>query len=223
MLVDCDPDHLLIDPKLVEALLTERTRAIVAVDLYGQMAPFDQIHDVVDGRDVLVYEDAAQSQGAARHGQPIGASAIAAATSYYPGKNLGAYGDAGAIVTDDDDLASAARAIGNHGGTKKYEHGLIGFNSRLDALQAVVLRAKLARLTAVLHGARGDPSRVPPLPREPAPRALRSRRHARAAPAARARTPQAVSPPPDRPPGARRTLRYTARRPRIRRREGSAT
>lgn len=146
VLVDCDAEHLLVDPKAVEQAVTDRTRAIVGVDLYGQIAPLEQLAEVVAGRDIQLYEDAAQSQGATRHGRPIGQGVRAASTSFYPGKNLGAYGDAGAIVTDDDELAATARAIGNHGGTRRYEHRVPGFNSRLDTLQAVVLRAKLARL-----------------------------------------------------------------------------
>jgi dTDP-4-amino-4,6-dideoxygalactose transaminase len=146
VLVDCDPELLLIDPKLVERAISARTRAVVAVDLYGQMAPIEQLVELVAGRGITVIEDAAQSQGATRFGQPVGALAGAAATSFYPGKNLGAYGDAGAIITGDAALAAEARAIANHGGTRRYEHRLPGFNSRLDALQAVVLRAKLARL-----------------------------------------------------------------------------
>lgn len=148
VLIDCDADHLLIDPKLVEGAITDRTRAVFAVDLYGQQAAHDKLRELLAPRDVLLFEDAAQSQGSTRHGEPIGANAVAAATSFYPGKNLGAYGDAGAIVTDDDELAGLARAIGNHGGIARYEHRVAGFNSRLDALQAVVLRAKLARLDA---------------------------------------------------------------------------
>ncbi len=146
VLVDCDPEHLLIDPKLAEGAVNERTKAIIGVDLYGQIAPLDQLAVIAEEHGLTLLEDAAQSQGATRNGRPVGSMAAAAATSFYPGKNLGAYGDAGAVVTNDDDLASAIRAIANHGGTRRYEHRLPGFNSRLDTLQAVVLRAKLARL-----------------------------------------------------------------------------
>ena len=146
ILVDCDNEHLLLDPKLVEGAISERTRAVFAVDLYGQQAAHDELATLLSGRNIELFEDAAQSQGSTRHGQAIGAVARAAATSFYPGKNLGAYGDAGAIVTNDDELAATARAIGNHGGTMRYEHRIPGFNSRMDALQALVLRAKLARL-----------------------------------------------------------------------------
>ncbi|MGB5759904.1 MAG: DegT/DnrJ/EryC1/StrS family aminotransferase [Acidimicrobiales bacterium] len=146
ILVDCDAEHLLIDPMLAEKAITNRTTAVVGVDLYGQLAPLDQLHEIIGDRDIAVFEDAAQSQGATRFGDPMGTGAKAAATSFYPGKNLGAYGDAGAIITDDEELAATARAMANHGGVRKYEHRVPGFNSRLDTLQAVVLRAKLARL-----------------------------------------------------------------------------
>ncbi len=150
VLVDCDPEFLLIDNKQIPAAVTSRTRAVIGVDLYGQRAALEDVAGALaagpSDPDILVFEDAAQSQGATRHGEPIGRGALAAATSFYPGKNLGAYGDGGAILTDDDDLAATARAIGNHGGVRKYEHGVPGFNSRLDTLQAVVLSAKLARL-----------------------------------------------------------------------------
>jgi dTDP-4-amino-4,6-dideoxygalactose transaminase len=145
-LADCDEDFLLVDPDSVAERVGHRTAAIVAVDLYGQMAPLERVADLAARRGLVVVEDAAQSQGATRHGRPIGSGVHAGATSFYPGKNLGAYGDAGAVLTDDDALATAIRAIANHGGTVKYEHRLMGCNSRLDTLQAVVLRAKLARL-----------------------------------------------------------------------------
>jgi dTDP-4-amino-4,6-dideoxygalactose transaminase len=97
--------------------------------------------------DLAIVEDAAQSQGATRHGRSTGGLGTLAATSFYPGKNLGAYGDAGAVLTDDDELAGRVRLMGNHGSPTRYHHPGLGFNSRLDTLQAVVLRAKLARLT----------------------------------------------------------------------------
>jgi dTDP-4-amino-4,6-dideoxygalactose transaminase len=146
VLVDCTNDTLLIDPELVADRVTATTRAVIGVDLYGQIAQFDRLAEVIDTDRIALVEDAAQSQGARRHGAPIGAGVAAAATSFYPGKNLGAYGDAGAVVTDDADLAHLVRSIGGHGGTRRYEHDVLGFNSRLDTLQAVVLRAKLRRL-----------------------------------------------------------------------------
>jgi dTDP-4-amino-4,6-dideoxygalactose transaminase len=144
--VDVDDDALLIDPAAVEDALTERTRAVIAVDLYGQVAPFEQLPASLAERGIVVIEDGAQSQGALRHGTPAGGFGRIAATSFYPGKNLGAYGDAGAVVTDDPDLAQHVRVMGAHGSSTKYRHSHFGFNSRLDTLQAVVLRAKLPRL-----------------------------------------------------------------------------
>lgn len=146
VLVDVDPETLLIDPQRVAEALTGRTRAVLAVHLYGQMAPVEHLERAVDGTGVVVVEDAAQSQGASRHGVLSGAAGVLAATSFYPGKNLGAAGDAGAVTTDDDDLAEAVRMLGNHGSREKYVHEVVGFNSRLDTLQAAVLRQKLRRL-----------------------------------------------------------------------------
>ena len=142
---DIDPETYLIDVDAANAAVTRATRAVVPVHLYGQHAPVERLRAALDGRNIAIVEDAAQSQGATRHGVPAGAGGIAA-TSFYPGKNLGAYGDAGAVITDDEALASTVRTLGSHGGLRKYVHDVIGVNSRLDALQAVVLRAKLARL-----------------------------------------------------------------------------
>jgi dTDP-4-amino-4,6-dideoxygalactose transaminase len=145
VLVDCDPRTYLIDVEAALAAVTPATRAIAPVHLYGQMAPIEQLREGLAGRDIAIVEDAAQSQGATRLGRAAGADGIAA-TSFYPGKNLGAYGDAGAVVTASEELATTVRTLGSHGGLKKYTHDLVGVNSRLDGLQAVVLRAKLARL-----------------------------------------------------------------------------
>jgi dTDP-4-amino-4,6-dideoxygalactose transaminase len=144
--VDVDPVHLLIDPEEVSRHLTQRTRGVLAVHLFGQMAPMEALEEVVAGTQVLLFEDAAQAHGARRFGSPPGTVGLAAATSFYPGKNLGAYGDAGAVLTDRAELARRVRLLGNHGEATKYDHVELGFNSRLDTLQAVVLRAKLTRL-----------------------------------------------------------------------------
>lgn len=141
-LVDCDPASYLIDPVAAAERVTKRTRAVLPVHLFGQMAPCEDLSIP----DVLLIEDAAQAQGATRHGQAIGSYGISAATSFYPGKNLGAFGDAGAIITNDPDIANRVLGLRNMGGTEKYHHPEIGFNSRLDTLQAVVLKAKLALL-----------------------------------------------------------------------------
>jgi dTDP-4-amino-4,6-dideoxygalactose transaminase len=144
--VDVDDDALLIDPKRAEDAVTERTRAIIPVDLYGQVAPVEQLPSSLHERGIAVVEDGAQSQGAARLGRSAGTFGTIGATSFYPGKNLGAYGDAGAVITDNAVLAERVRLMGAHGSPAKYQHTQYGFNSRLDTLQAVVLRAKLRRL-----------------------------------------------------------------------------
>ncbi|HEX4722255.1 MAG TPA: DegT/DnrJ/EryC1/StrS family aminotransferase [Pseudonocardiaceae bacterium] len=144
ILVDCQADTGLIDPFAVADAVGPRTKAILPVHLYGQPAAVEQIRPLAAGAAVI--EDAAQSQGARRHGSVTGTLGDAAATSFYPGKNLGAYGDAGAVLTSDDNLARNIRLLRDHGSERRYEHPTLGFNSRLDTLQAVVLSAKLRRL-----------------------------------------------------------------------------
>ncbi|MET1044800.1 MAG: DegT/DnrJ/EryC1/StrS family aminotransferase [Microbacteriaceae bacterium] len=144
--VDVDPDHLLIDPAAVEAAITPRTRAIVPVHLYGQTAPMEPIVAIAERHGLVIIEDAAQSQGASSTAGRAGALGHVAATSFYPGKNLGAGGDAGAVLTDDPGIADVVRNLGAHGSSVKYVHDRVGVNSRLDAVQAAVLRAKLRRL-----------------------------------------------------------------------------
>jgi dTDP-4-amino-4,6-dideoxygalactose transaminase len=149
VLVDCvDDGTYLIDHDAVEAAVTPNTRAIIPVHLYGQAAPVERLLALAERIDAWVVEDAAQSQGARRHGKSAGALAHAAATSFYPGKNLGAYGDAGAALTSSDEVAAQMRMIRDHGSPQKYEHEVVGVNSRLDTLQAVVLSAKLRRLAS---------------------------------------------------------------------------
>jgi dTDP-4-amino-4,6-dideoxygalactose transaminase len=143
--VDCDRTFLL-DPRRIEERLTARTRAILPVHLFGQMADMEAIGEIAAARRLAVAEDAAQSQGARRHGRGCGGFGEAAATSFYPGKNLGAYGDAGAVLSRDGEVAARLRRLRNWGSERKYHHPEIGFNSRLDTLQAVVLAAKLRRL-----------------------------------------------------------------------------
>jgi dTDP-4-amino-4,6-dideoxygalactose transaminase len=146
VLVDCDADYHLIDPAAVERAITPRTRAIVPVHLFGQLAPVEALEKIAAARGVHLVEDAAQSQGARRNGKVSGALCITAATSFFPGKNLGAYGDAGAVTTNDDAIAGKLRALRNYGSDRKYHHPETGFNSRLDTLQAVVLSVKLEQL-----------------------------------------------------------------------------
>jgi dTDP-4-amino-4,6-dideoxygalactose transaminase len=145
VLADCDENYLLNAASVADKV-TPRTRAVVGVDLYGQPANFEQIASVLDGS-IAVIEDAAQSQGASRWGKMAGSFGIAAATSFYPGKNLGAYGDAGAVMTHGEEIADRVRKLRNHGGQRRYEHLVAGANSRLDSLQAAVLSVKLAELT----------------------------------------------------------------------------
>lgn len=144
--VDVRPDTLLIDPDAVAAAVSSRTEAVVPVHLFGQVAPVEELRAIRALEGTPIVEDAAQAQGAARHGTPAGSLGDIAATSFYPGKNLGAAGDAGAVTTDDPALARTVRLLGAHGSERKYDHEVVGMNSRLDALQAVVLSAKLTRL-----------------------------------------------------------------------------
>jgi dTDP-4-amino-4,6-dideoxygalactose transaminase len=141
---DMTTDHL-VDPVSVADRVTDRTRAVIGVHLYGQMAPMELLAEAA-GPGVILIEDAAQSQGARRNGRRAGSIGLAAATSFYPGKNLGAYGDAGAVTTSSGEVADRLRALRNHGGVRRYEHGEFGVNSRLDSLQAAVLSTKLAVL-----------------------------------------------------------------------------
>lgn len=148
VLVDCEPGQLLIDVERVEQRIGPRTRAILAVDLYGQIAEMEALAVLADAHGLLLLEDAAQAHGATRHGLGIGSRAHAAAISFYPGKNLGAYGDAGGVLTDDQAVSDRVRALRNYGSVVRYHHPEMGFNSRMDSLQAVVLNAKLRRLHA---------------------------------------------------------------------------
>ena len=144
VLVDVDEHALLMNPEAAAAAVTSRTAAVVPVHLYGQMAPLEDIAQALPG--IPIVEDAAQSQGATRWSRVSGSVGTVAATSFYPGKNLGAAGDAGAVTTSDDEIARLVRMASNHGSEHKYDHEIFGVNSRLDAIQAVVLRHKLARL-----------------------------------------------------------------------------
>jgi dTDP-4-amino-4,6-dideoxygalactose transaminase len=146
VVVDVDARHLMMDVDKAEAAIGPRTRALLAVDLYGQVAPMESLEALARHAGVALIEDAAQAHGAMRHGRRAGSFGLAAGMSFYPGKNLGAYGDAGAVLTDDDDIAGRVRLLRNHGSDTQYQHEVLGFNSRLDTLQAVVLSAKAARL-----------------------------------------------------------------------------
>lgn len=137
-----------IDPALVEGRITPRTKAIMAVHLYGQMADMAVLRRLADRHDLRLIEDAAQAHGATAFGQTAGSAGDAAGFSFYPGKNLGALGDGGAVTTNDDALAERIRLLRNYGSSVKYRHELAGYNSRLDEMQAAFLRVKLAHLEA---------------------------------------------------------------------------
>jgi dTDP-4-amino-4,6-dideoxygalactose transaminase len=146
-LVDCTPDGL-IDPAACGARLDAKVAAVLPVHLYGQCAPMEEVMAFARAHGLTVLEDAAQSHGATRHGQAAGTWGRAAAISFYPGKNLGAYGDAGAITTQDEALARKLKGLRNYGSEVKYHHPELGFNSRLDPIQAAILSVKLKHLPA---------------------------------------------------------------------------
>lgn len=135
-----------LDPSRVEHAITERTRAILPVHLYGQPADMEPLLEIASRHDLRVIEDAAQAHGGVYHGKKVGALSVAAGWSFYPTKNLGAHGDAGAVTTSDDQLAERVRLLRNYGSRAKYFNEIQGFNSRLAPLQAAFLRVKLARL-----------------------------------------------------------------------------
>lgn len=146
--VPVEPDERTcnIDPELIESAITERTRAILPVHLYGQTADMDPINEVARKHGLKVLEDVAQSHGARYKGTRAGALGDAAGFSFYPGKNLGALGDGGAVTTNDDEIARKVRVLRNYGSKTKYHNEVKGYNSRLDELQAALLRVKLAKL-----------------------------------------------------------------------------
>jgi dTDP-4-amino-4,6-dideoxygalactose transaminase len=148
VLVEPDPRTYNLDPSRIAAALTVRTRAILPVHLYGRLAPMPEIMAFARSHELLVLEDAAQAHGASLQGRRAGAWGDAAGFSFYPGKNLGALGDAGALVTSDPELAQTVRALRNYGSHVKYENLYQGLNSRLDEMQAAFLRVKLRYLDA---------------------------------------------------------------------------
>ncbi len=146
--VDMDPRTYNLDPERLERAITPRTRAIIPVHLYGQPADMDPILEIAHRHHLPVIEDAAQAHGAEYRGRRAGTFGDIACFSFYPGKNLGAYGDGGALVTDNAEYAARARMLRDHGRTDKYAHQIVGYGYRLDALQAAVLGAKLPHLDA---------------------------------------------------------------------------
>ena len=145
---DIDPERLTLDPRAVEAAITPRTRAILPVHLYGQPADMRPLEAIAARHNLALVEDAAQSQLATADGRPVGTIGIAAATSFYPTKNLGALGDGGAILTRDAQLAARLKRLRNGGQTSRYHHQDAGVNTRLDEMQAAILRARLRYLPA---------------------------------------------------------------------------
>jgi dTDP-4-amino-4,6-dideoxygalactose transaminase len=143
--VDCD-DYSTIDVGQIESAINERTRAIVPVHLYGQPADLDPIFEIARRHNLVVIEDAAQAHGARYRSRRVGALARAGCFSFYPGKNLGAYGEGGAVVTDDAEVARRVRMLRDHGSERKYHHEIVGYNFRLEGIQGAVLAVKLKHL-----------------------------------------------------------------------------
>jgi dTDP-4-amino-4,6-dideoxygalactose transaminase len=150
--VDIDPATFNIDPEKIEGAITPRTRAIMPVHLFGLAAEMDPIMALAQGRDIVVVEDAAQAIGASYRGRFVGTIGTYGCFSFFPSKNLGGAGDGGLVTTEDAALAERLRIIRVHGSKKKYHHDVLGTNSRLDALQAAILRAKLNHLEAWTSG-----------------------------------------------------------------------
>ena len=146
VLVEPDEQTYNLDPKLIEQAITPKTKAILAVHLYGQLANMPEINKIAEKHELLVIEDSAQAHGASINGKKAGNWGDASGFSFYPGKNLGALGDAGAVTTNDEELAATIRALGNYGSHKKYENLYKGVNSRLDEMQAAFLRVKIKHL-----------------------------------------------------------------------------
>ncbi len=146
VLVDCEEESALIDIGAIERAITPKTKAIIPVHLFGQPADMDEILALGKSQNILVIEDACQAHGATYKGKPIGSLAAGAAFSFYPGKNLGAYGDAGSVTTDDEQIARTVRMLREHGMPKRYHHELLGYNERMDGVQGAVLGVKLPYL-----------------------------------------------------------------------------
>ena len=146
--VDVDPKTLLMDAALLEQVVTERTRAVIPVHLFGTPVPMEPICAFAEKHGLVVIEDAAQAHGAKWQGKPVGSFGQYACYSFYPGKNLGTFGEGGAVTTDDVERAAYLRKLRNHGSSEKYLHDMVGWNARMGGLQAAVLAAKLPHLDA---------------------------------------------------------------------------
>jgi dTDP-4-amino-4,6-dideoxygalactose transaminase len=159
VLVDSDPDTFNVDPDALAAAITPRTKAIIPVHLFGQSAEMDAIMRAAERAGIAVIEDAAQAIGATYHSRPVGGIGAFGCFSFFPSKNLGAFGDAGLVTTNDDALAKRARLLRTHGMEPKYYHHLVGGNFRMDALQAAVLRVKAPHLAAWTEARRRNAAR----------------------------------------------------------------
>jgi len=157
--VDVDPITYNMDPSKVEAAITPKTRAIIPVHLFGQMANMDPILTIARKRRLFVVEDASQAHGAEYKGRKAGSIGDAGCFSFYPGKNLGAYGEAGAVVTNNEELDKKMRMLRDHGQAKKYFHSLIGWNARMDGIQGAILSVKLRHLEAWTEARRRNAKR----------------------------------------------------------------
>lgn len=146
VLVEPNESTFNLCPNTVKQVITPKTRVILPVHLYGQISPMSELMEIAQDNDLLVLEDCAQAHGAAINEKKAGSWGHAAAFSFYPGKNLGALGDAGAVTTDDEQLAKIIKALGNYGSAKRYEHKIKGVNSRMDEIQAAMLSVKLKHL-----------------------------------------------------------------------------
>jgi len=144
--VDCHPDYYTIDVEKIEEKITNKTKAIIPVHLYGQPADMDRINEIAKRYNLFVIEDAAQAHGSLYKDRKVGSLGDIACFSFFPGKNLGAFGDAGAIVTNNEEIAKRCNMLSNHGRIEKYNHIFEGYNSRLDGLQAAILSVKLKYL-----------------------------------------------------------------------------
>lgn len=146
VLVDVDPNTYNIDPRLIRSAITSKTKAIIPVHLYGRPAPMAEINAIAQEAGLTVIEDACQAHGAAYKGRAAGSWGRAGCFSFYPGKNLGAYGEGGAVTTNDDGMAEQMRLLRDHGSLQKYHHDAIGFNYRMEGIQGAILDAKLKHL-----------------------------------------------------------------------------
>jgi dTDP-4-amino-4,6-dideoxygalactose transaminase len=146
VLVDIDERTYTMDPALLENVITDKTKALIPVHIFGQMCDMDSIMDIAKKRDLLVIEDACQAHGAEYKGRKAGSIGHAGAFSFYPGKNLGAYGEAGAVTTNNEEAAEKMKVFRDHGQPKKYHHDVVGWNARMDGIQGAVLSVKLKHL-----------------------------------------------------------------------------